>query len=196
MIDETDKIIDVVALKKEEPVSPTPEVNLPVALADTEKLQQQATHILNELIAETDIAKTNDLLYLFNINQSKKTTVRIDAMGRLLDTLAGEAYNRATQKPDELSNDDLVKLMKVAADLIDKGQTQIKKQEEAPLIQINTQNNDINMAEQKGLDRLSRDKVKKAIMDLLKGIAAGDTQSVEDIIDASIEPGGTTNEQD
>lgn len=196
MIDETDKIIDVVALKEEEPVSPTPEVNLPVALADTEKLQQQATHILNELIAETDIAKTNDLLYLFNINQSKKTTVRIDAMGRLLDTLAGEAYNRATQKPDELSNDDLVKLMKVAADLIDKGQTQIKKQEEAPLIQINTQNNDINMAEQKGLDRLSRDKVKKAIMDLLKGIAAGDTQSVEDIIDASIKPGGTTNEQD
>lgn len=196
MIDETDKIIDVVALKKEEPVSPTPEVNLPVALADTEKLQQQATHILNELIAETDIAKTNDLLYLFNINQSKKTTVRIDAMGRLLDTLAGEAYNRATQKPDELSNDDLVKLMKVAADLIDKGQTQIKKQEEAPLIQINTQNNDINMAEQKGLDRLSRDKVKKAIMDLLKGIAAGDTQSVEDIIDASIKPGDTTNEQD
>lgn len=196
MIDETDKIIDVAALKKEEPVSPTPEVNLPVALADTEKLQQQATHILNELIAETDIAKTNDLLYLFNINQSKKTTVRIDAMGRLLDTLAGEAYNRATQKPDELSNDDLVKLMKVAADLIDKGQTQIKKQEEAPLIQINTQNNDINMAEQKGLDRLSRDKVKKAIMDLLKGIAAGDTQSVEDIIDASIKPGGTTNEQD
>ena len=196
MIDETDKIIDVVALKKEEPVSPTPEVNLPVALADTEKLQQQATHILNELIAETDIAKTNDLLYLFNINQSKKTTVRIDAMGRLLDTLAGEAYNRATQKPDELSNDDLVKLMKVAADLIDKGQTQIKKQEEAPLIQINTQNNDINMAEQKGLDRLSRDKVKKAIMDLLKGIAAGDTQSVEDIIDASIKTGGTTNEQD
>lgn len=196
MIDETDKIIDVAALKKEEPVSPTPEVNLPVALADTEKLQQQATHILNELIAETDIAKTNDLLYLFNINQSKKTTVRIDAMGRLLDTLAGEAYNRATQKPDELSNDDLVKLMKVAADLIDKGQTQIKKQEEAPLIQINTQNNDINMAEQKGLDRLSRDKVKKAIMDLLKGIAAGDTQSVEDIIDASIKPGDTTNEQD
>lgn len=196
MIDETDKIIDVAALEKEEPVSPTPEVNLPVALADTEKLQQQATHILNELIAETDIAKTNDLLYLFNINQSKKTTVRIDAMGRLLDTLAGEAYNRATQKPDELSNDDLVKLMKVAADLIDKGQTQIKKQEEAPLIQINTQNNDINMAEQKGLDRLSRDKVKKAIMDLLKGIAAGDTQSVEDIIDASIKPGDTTNEQD
>ena len=196
MIDETDKIIDVVALKKEEPVSPTPEVNLPAAFADTEKLQQQATHILNELIAETDIAKTNDLLYLFNINQSKKTTVRIDAMGRLLDTLAGEAYNRATQKPDELSNDDLVKLMKVAADLIDKGQTQIKKQEEAPLIQINTQNNDINMAEQKGLDRLSRDKVKKAIMDLLKGISAGDTQSVEDIIDASIKPGGTTDEQD
>lgn len=196
MVDETDKIIDVAALKKEEPVSPTPEVNLPVAFADTEKLQQQATHILNELIAETDIAKTNDLLYLFNINQSKKTTVRIDAMGRLLDTLAGEAYNRATQKPDELSNDDLVKLMKVAADLIDKGQTQIKKQEDAPLIQINTQNNDINMAEQKGLDRLSRDKVKKAIMDLLKGVAAGDTQSVEDIIDASIKPGGTTNEQD
>jgi len=42
---------------------------------------------LQELIATTDIDRTKDLTYLFNINQNKKTTVRISKLNELLDMI-------------------------------------------------------------------------------------------------------------
>ena len=163
-----------------------------LAIIDENKLQQEAAKILNELVAENDINKAKDLTYLFNINQNKKTMVRINKQSELLDVLTDQTIKRVKEKPDELSNDDLNKLMKTVADLIEKGQNQINRGEDAPLIQINQQNNEVNMdGKSGGLNRESRDRVKNAVVELLKQMANGNTETVDNIIDAA----NITNEE-
>ena len=168
------------------------EATTALAIIDENKLQQEAAKILNELVAENDINKAKDLTYLFNINQNKKTMVRINKQSELLDVLTDQTIKRVKEKPDELSNDDLNKLMKTVADLIEKGQNQINRGEEAPLIQINQQNNEVNMdGKSGGLNRESRDRVKNAVVELLKQMANGNTETVDNIIDAA----NITNEE-
>lgn len=144
------------------------ETNALSTSVNDDSLRLEATRIINEVIAETDINKTKDLTYLFNLNQTKKTMVRVNKQSELLDALTDQTIKRVKEKPDELSNEDLTRLMKTVSDLIDKGQNQINRGDEAPLIQFNQQNNDINMAENSGMSRESRDKVKNAVMALLK----------------------------
>lgn len=148
---------------------------------NSNELSVEATKILNEIIAETDISKTKDLTYLFNLNQTKKTMIRVNKQSELLDALTEQTIKRVKDKPDELSNEDLTRLMKTVSDLIDKGVGQINRGDEAPLIQFNQQNNDINMDGNSGLSRESRDKVKNAVMNLLKNMASVPT---DDTIDA------------
>ena len=168
------------------------EATTALAIIDENKLQQEAAKILNELVAENDINKAKDLTYLFNINQNKKTMVRINKQSELLDVLTDQTIKRVKEKPDELSNDDLNKLMKTVADLIEKGQNQINRGEDAPLIQINQQNNEVNMdGKSGGLNRESRDRVKNAVVELLKQMANGNTETVDNIIDAA----SITNEE-
>ena len=168
------------------------ETTTALAIIDENKLQQEAAKILNELVAENDINKAKDLTYLFNINQNKKTMVRINKQSELLDVLTDQTIKRVKEKPDELSNDDLNKLMKTVADLIEKGQNQINRGEDAPLIQINQQNNEVNMdGKPGGLNRESRDRVKNAVVELLKQMANGNTETVDNIIDAA----NITNEE-
>lgn len=168
------------------------EATTALAIIDENKLQQEAAKILNELVAENDINKAKDLTYLFNINQNKKTMVRINKQSELLDVLTDQTIKRVKEKPDELSNDDLNKLMKTVADLIEKGQNQINRGEEAPLIQINQQNNEVNMdGKSGGLNRESRDRVKNAVVELLKQMANGNTETVDNILDAA----NITNEE-
>ena len=168
------------------------ETTTALAIIDENKLQQEAAKILNELVAENDINKAKDLTYLFNINQNKKTMVRINKQSELLDVLTDQTIKRVKEKPDELSNDDLNKLMKTVADLIEKGQNQINRGEEAPLIQINQQNNEVNMdGKSGGLNRESRERVKNAVVELLKQMANGNTETVDNIIDAA----NITNEE-
>ena len=168
------------------------EATTALAIIDENKLQQEAAKILNELVAENDINKAKDLTYLFNINQNKKTIDRINKQSELLDVLTDQTIKRVKEKPDELSNDDLNKLMKTVADLIEKGQNQINRGEDAPLIQINQQNNEVNMdGKSGGLNRESRDRVKNAVVELLKQMANGNTETVDNIIDAA----NITNEE-
>ena len=182
-------IVDSQPAKTKEAVE---EATTALAIIDENKLQQEAAKILNELVAENDINKAKDLTYLFNINQNKKTMVRINKQSELLDVLTDQTIKRVKEKPDELSNDDLNKLMKTVADLIEKGQNQINRGEDAPLIQINQQNNEVNMdGKSGGLNRESRDRVKNAVVELLKHMANGNTETVDNIIDAA----NITNEE-
>ena len=182
-------IVDSQPAKTKEAVE---EATTALAIIDENKLQQEAAKILNELVAENDINKAKDLTYLFNINQNKKTMVRINKQSELLDVLTDQTIKRVKEKPDELSNDDLNKLMKTVADLIEKGQNQINRGEDAPLIQINQQNNEVNMdGKSGGLNRESRDRVKNAVVELLKQMANGNTETVDNIIDAA----NITNEE-
>ena len=163
---------------------------------DTSDLNAESLNILNQIIAAEDIDKTKDLTYLFNVNQNKKTMVRIDSLSNLQDKLVGLLSNRVTERPDEMSNQEVMQALKVVQDIIERGTKQITGQNEQPLIQINQQTNSVNVGDEAaGLNRDSRDKVRRAIMSILdnvKDTANTDTEIIE--ADATVVNGGEENE--
>ena len=163
---------------------------------DTSDLNAESLNILNQIIAAEDIDKTKDLTYLFNINQNKKTMVRIDSLSNLQDKLVGLLSNRVTERPDEMSNQEVMQALKVVQDIIERGTKQITGQNEQPLIQINQQTNSVNVGDEAaGLNRDSRDKVRRAIMSILdnvKDTANTDTEIIE--ADATAVNGGEEDE--
>ena len=163
---------------------------------DTSDLNAESLNILNQIIAAEDIDKTKDLTYLFNINQNKKTMVRIDSLSNLQDKLVGLLSNRVTERPDEMSNQEVMQALKVVQDIIERGTKQITGQNEQPLIQINQQTNSVNVGDEAaGLNRDSRDKVKRAIMSILDNVKdATDTNAEIIEADATVVNGGEENE--
>ena len=163
---------------------------------DTSDLNAESLNILNQIIAAEDIDKTKDLTYLFNVNQNKKTMVRIDSLSNLQDKLVGLLSNRVTERPDEMSNQEVMQALKVVQDIIERGTKQITGQNEQPLIQINQQTNSVNVGDEAaGLNRDSRDKVRRAIMSILdnvKGTTNTDTEIIE--ADATAVNGGEEDE--
>ena len=154
--------------------------NTALVAVDTSDLNAESLNILNQIIAAEDIDKTKDLTYLFNINQNKKTMVRIDSLSNLQDKLVGLLSNRVTERPDEMSNQEVMQALKVVQDIIERGTKQITGQNEQPLIQINQQTNSVNVGDEAaGLNRDSRDKVKRAIMSIL--------DNVKDVTDTNAE---------
>ena len=163
---------------------------------DTSNLNAESLDILNQIIAAEDIDKTKDLTYLFNINQNKKTMVRIDSLSNLQDKLVGLLSNRVTERPDEMSNQEVMQALKVVQDIIERGTKQITGQNEQPLIQINQQTNSVNVGDEAaGLNRDSRDKVKRAIMSILDNVKdATDTNAEIIEADSTVINGGEENE--
>ena len=163
---------------------------------DTSDLNAESLNILNQIIAAEDIDKTKDLTYLFNVNQNKKTMVRIDSLSNLQDKLVGLLSNRVIERPDEMSNQEVMQALKVVQDIIERGTKQITGQNEQPLIQINQQTNSVNVGDEAaGLNRDSRDKVRRAIMSILdnvKGTTNTDTEIIE--ADATLVNGGEKDE--
>ena len=163
---------------------------------DTSNLNAESLDILNQIIAAEDVDKTKDLTYLFNINQNKKTMVRIDSLSNLQDKLVGLLSSRVTERPDEMSNQEVMQALKVVQDIIERGTKQITGQNEQPLIQINQQTNSVNVGDEAaGLNRDSRDKVKRAIMSILdnvKDTTNTDTEIIE--ADATLVNGGEEDE--
>ena len=163
---------------------------------DTSDLNAESLNILNQIIAAEDIDKTKDLTYLFNINQNKKTMVRIDSLSNLQDKLVGLLSNRVTERPDEMSNQEVMQALKVVQDIIERGTKQITGQNEQPLIQINQQTNSVNVGDEAaGLNRDSRDKVRRAIMSILDNVKDTANTNAEIIeADATVVNGGEEDE--
>lgn len=149
---------------------------------NTVSLNEESLALINQIIAEKDIEKTKDLTYLFNINQDKKTMVRMNKLNDLMDAITDQAYIRFTERPDEISNDDLVKTMKTVQDMIERGQKQVSGVGDSPLIQINQQTNEVNVGDSAAkLSRDSRKKVENVISSLLKGLGATQQETEEPI---------------
>ena len=163
---------------------------------DTSDLNAESLNILNQIIAAEDIDKTKDLTYLFNVNQNKKTMVRIDSLSNLQDKLVGLLSSRVTERPDEMSNQEVMQALKVVQDIIERGTKQITGQNEQPLIQINQQTNSVNVGDEAaGLNRDSRDKVKRAIMSILDNVKdVTDTNAKIIEADATVVNGGEEDE--
>ena len=145
--------------------SPESEENALVAI-DTQGLNADSLEILNQIIAEQDVEKSKDLTYLFNQNQNKKTMVRLDSLSLLQDKLVGLLSKRVTERPDEMSNQEVMQALKIVQDIIDRSTKQINGVNEKPLIQINQQTNNIGDAPG-GLSRDSRTKVMNVVQRIL-----------------------------
>jgi hypothetical protein len=158
----------------------TNETESPAAVVpyDTSTLNEESLSLLNQIIAESDETKTRDLTYLFNMNQNKKTMVRMDKLSGLQDNLVDQFVKRIAERPDEISNKELMDGLKIVQDIIERGQRQVGgADEQQPLIQINSQDNSINVGTAE-LPRESRDKVKNAVLGLLSKIQQPQPQEV------------------
>ena len=146
--------------------------NLP-AVTNTD-LNQESLELLTQIIAEKDEDKTRDLTYLFNVNQNKKTMVRMDKLSGLQDGLVDQFVKRIAERPDEISNKELMDGLRIVQDIIERGQRQVSGVDQPmPMIQVNQQNTSINVGtEGNELNRESRERVKNAVLGLLSGLTA------------------------
>lgn len=136
-------------------------------------LNEEAQALITQIITETDEEKAKDLTYLFNLNQNKKTMVRVNKLSDLLDVITEQALARFTARPDQISNKELFDGLKVVQDLIERGQKQVTGTKETPLIQVNQQTNEVNIGNNSSkLSRDSREKVKNVVLDLLNNLTA------------------------
>ena len=159
----------------------------PPAIVDTAELNKESLELLNQIIAEVDIEKTKDLTYLFNLNQNKKTMVRVNKLSDLLDVVTEQALARFTTRPHEISNKELLDSLKTVQELIERSQKQVSGVSDTPLIQINQQTNSVNVGESAiagGLNRESRERVQKAVSALLKDLTAN--ERIAPVINADI----------
>lgn len=158
---------------------PTNTSELTIAAAST-ALNQESLEILEKLVGEADQEKAKDLTYLFNMNQNKKTMVRMDKLSGLQDNLVDQFVQRIALRPDEISNKELLDGIKIVQDILERGQRQVSEADQAPLIQINQQTNSLQIGESSTeLDRESRERVKNAVFSLLKNINTPDQQVID-----------------
>lgn len=142
-----------------------------ITLVNADDLNKESLALINQIIAEKDLEKTKDLTHLFNINQNKKTMIRIDKLSGLQDDLVDQFVRRIAERPDEISNKELMDGIKIVQDIIERGQKQVEGVQQTPLIQFNQQNNSVNIGDgAPQLSKESRDKVKNAVLSLLSGL--------------------------
>ena len=158
-----------------------------LTLINAADLNQESLTLINQIIAEKDIEKTKDLTHLFNINQNKKTMIRIDKLSGLQDNLVDQFVQRIAERPDEISNKELMDGIKIVQDIIERGQKQVESVDQTPLIQFNQQNNSVNIGDgSTQLNKESRDRVKNAVLALLGGL--NKTSPVEEITEVVESP--------
>jgi hypothetical protein len=142
-----------------------------LTIVNADDLNQESLSLINQIIAESDIEKTKDLTHLFNINQNKKTMIRIDKLSGLQDHLVDQFARRIAERPDEISNKELMDGIRIVQDIIERGQKQVEGVNQTPLIQFNQQNNSVNLGDSSTqLNKESRDRVKNAVLSLLSGL--------------------------
>lgn len=143
-----------------------------LTIVNADDLNQESLALINQIIAESDIEKTKDLTHLFNINQNKKTMIRIDKLSGLQDHLVDQFARRIAERPDEISNKELMDGIRIVQDIIERGQKQVEGVAQTPLIQFNQQNNSVNLGDNSTqLNKESRDRVKNAVLSLLSGLS-------------------------
>lgn len=127
-------------------------------------LFKSTNELVDQIIAETDTDKLNDLTELFELNTRKKNIARINKLSNLQELVDDEVILRFTSEPETFDNDQLLKYMDSMQKNISAMQQSLNQ---VPVIQINNQKNEIHVNES-GLDRESRKKVLDAVRAILE----------------------------
>ena len=126
------------------------------------KLTDDTNTLITQIINEQDSSKLNDLTDLFDMVARKKKYVRMHRLFNILDKVDSEVDARlqAGQDEDRFNNDQLIKVMSVTQQAVSDINNDVH---DKPLVQINTQNNNIDF----GLNRESRQRVIDAVMSII-----------------------------
>ncbi len=146
-------------------------------------LSAESQKLIGELTLEKDKQKMQAIEQQFNDIQRKKQLARISKLSDVQDMLTDQFYQRISQRPDEISNKEMLDGMKVIQDLMEKNQKRAEAVEEIPqLIQINQ--TEVNVGN--NLNRDSRERVKNAVLGILDSInkAQQPTTVDSDLIEA------------
>jgi hypothetical protein len=169
-------------ISEETSLAPISETSLEEARVN---LSIESKKLISELTFERDKQKMQAIEQQFNEIQRKKQLARISKLSDVQDMLTDQFYQRISQRPDEISNKEMLDGMKVVQDLMEKNQKRAEIMEEIPqLIQINQ--TEVNVGN--NLNRDSRERVKNAVLDLLSSInnAAQQVPEEPDIIEAEV----------
>jgi len=151
-------------ISEETSLAPISETSLEEARAN---LSIESKRLIGELTSERDRQKMQAIEQQFNEIQRKKQLARISKLSDVQDMLTDQFYQRISQRPDEISNKEMLDGMKVVQDLMEKNQKRAETVEEIPqLIQINQ--TEVNVGN--NLNRDSRERVKNAVLGLLSSI--------------------------
>lgn len=142
-------------------------------------LDDSTNKLAEDIIQENDVEKVQNLVHLFNLNQSKKNVLRILKLNNLLDKVQDQMIERFEKKPGEFSNADLLNYMQVAQSAIDRANKSLNLVDETPSITMNQVN--VNISEDPVLNRESREKVTEAIAAIMKKLNMQE-QSEDEII--------------
>lgn len=166
MIEETrdNEIQDIELISDETSLVSISEASLEEARTN---LNLEAQKLISELTFEKDKQKMQAIEQQFNEIQRKKQLARISKLSDVQDMLTDQFYQRISQRPDEISNKEMLDGMKVVQDLMEKNQKHADTVEDIPqLIQINQ--TEVNVGN--NLNRDSRERVKNAVLGLLDSI--------------------------
>jgi len=181
-----DEEIEVKEQESETEISSDSEQTTTALTVSREDLNKESLELINKIIASQNVEETRDLTYLFNINQNKKTMVRVNKMNDLLDALVDEATKRVVDHPDEITTTEIMSILKTTNDLIEKGQSQVNgTNENTPLIQINQQNNEVHVGDSNAsnLNRESRERVKNFVLNLIGDVKKQQETSNAEVVD-------------
>lgn len=158
---------------------------------DLQPLDNQTKQIAQEILDEQDIERVKDLTNLFNLNAQKRNVMRVIKMNELLDKVTDQVVERFEKRPDNFSNEDLIKYMQVTENAIDRANKNLNLVEETPAIQYLQQNN-VNITIDNGLDRDARERV----MDAVRAFLAQSSQTPpqdEVVVEIDENEGDTAN---
>lgn len=118
--------------------------------------------LLGQAIASDNVSETKSIINLFNLNETKKSMIRVNKLNDIQDNVTRVINERLEKNPNNFSTDDLVKIMKVTQDCLSNSQQLISKTDEIPQISM-VQNNQINIVNNQELSRDSRNKIADAV---------------------------------
>lgn len=144
-------------------------------------LNSEPKDLIDPILEETDLDNLNDIIKLFNINLKKKNLIRSSKLSEVQDKVVEQIASRIEDRPDNFSNDDLLKYYKTIQDTLNRADSSLDSME-VPSIQVNQQ---INVGTNE-FDRESRKRILNTVQQILQ--ASQDISSVvEEVIDVEEE---------
>lgn len=157
---------------------------------DTIKLNSNPKDIEKSILEEENLDDLNDIVKLFNISLKKKDLIRNSKLSEAQDKIVDQIIARVSERPDNFSNEDLLKYYKTIQDSLTKMDGSLDDIK-VPTIQLNQQ---INIGQEE-FDRDSRKKIIETVNRVL-ALAKETSQDIEDVIDldeGDIETGDDVN---